>query len=79
MAPRKGGDSFLGNVVIDFDLAEQVEDKECLFIDYKGRCMNSFKVNGTAVTDSELYKNQRLRMPEDLLKKGSSNVVEIVF
>jgi hypothetical protein len=56
-APRKGGDSFLGNVIIDFDLAENVDNKECLFIDYKGRCMNSFKVNGTAVTDMECYKN----------------------
>ena len=57
MAPRKGGDSFLGNIVIEFDLVENVEDVACVFIDYKGRCINSFTVNGTPVTEQDVYKN----------------------
>jgi hypothetical protein len=46
MALVKGGDSFLGNVIITFTIT-QISPK--LFIDYKGRNIRSFKINGEKV------------------------------
>ena len=57
----KGGDSFLGNVVIDFNLEEKYKvegDKPqegMLFIDYKGRNVRGFKVNGTHIYNKNLF------------------------
>jgi len=58
MALVKGGDSFLGNVVINFNLKEKTKSKAedgCLFIDYKGRNIRSLKVNGSPVTDKSTF------------------------
>lgn len=65
----KGGDSFLGHVTIDFDLKKQTEnspDKGQLFIDYKGRQIRTFTVNGERVTDPAVYINDRVYVPAAL-------------
>jgi aminopeptidase N len=81
MAPRKGGDSFLGKVLIEFNLSQDAtqDHDSSIFVDYKGRCVNKFAVNGTAVTDSQKYINERLYIPESLRKAGQKNQVEVLF
>jgi hypothetical protein len=59
----KGGDSFLGNVLILFDLKNKTTDNVnngSLFIDYKGRSVKTFRVNGVYVIDERVYDSQRL-------------------
>jgi len=47
MAMIKGGKTFHGQVSVTFNL-ERLDD-ESVFIDYKGKLVKSFMVNGTKV------------------------------
>jgi hypothetical protein len=78
----KGGDSFLGHVIIKFTLDHKTsnnQDFDMLFIDYKGRKVKYFKVNGEYVDDRRVYRKQRLFIPAELQKTGMTNTVDILF
>ena len=77
----KGGDTFLGNVLILFDLKNKTPDDPnngMLFIDYKGRSVKTFRINGVYVLDERVYNSQRLYVPSELQREGA-NTIEIMF
>jgi aminopeptidase N len=81
MALVKGGDSFLGHVVIDFNLKQKTKKMAangCLFIDYKGRNIRSYKVNGTPISNKSVFAQQRIQVPAALQNVGA-NTIEIFF
>jgi hypothetical protein len=53
LALIKGGESFLGHVVVTFELAS-VSEK--VFIDYKGRAIHSLKVNGAQTLEENTFR-----------------------
>jgi len=56
----KGGETFLGNVLMMFDLKHKTTDDPnngSLFIDYKGRAVRTFRVNGVYVLDERVYNS----------------------
>ena len=64
-----------------FDLKSKTNDDPnngMLFIDYKGRAVRTFRINGVYVLDERLYDSQRLYIPSDLQREGP-NTVEIMF
>jgi hypothetical protein len=72
------GETFLGSVRIEFNLKSLCNYDKNLFIDYKGRCIKLYKINGIVIEDPSVFECHRLIIPTDYTKKGS-NVIEIIF
>lgn len=80
----KGGETFSGKVTIDWsqlnvapDFVDGGDNKECLFIDYKGKYIKSIVVNGTKVPQNtkNLWRNHRIYVPAKYQKEGSNRAV----
>eukprot|EP00352_Strombidinopsis_acuminata_P006667 CAMPEP_0176353518 /NCGR_PEP_ID=MMETSP0126-20121128/11853_1 /TAXON_ID=141414 ORGANISM="Strombidinopsis acuminatum, Strain SPMC142" /NCGR_SAMPLE_ID=MMETSP0126 /ASSEMBLY_ACC=CAM_ASM_000229 /LENGTH=82 /DNA_ID=CAMNT_0017705205 /DNA_START=160 /DNA_END=408 /DNA_ORIENTATION=+ len=69
----KGGETFHGQVAITFNLERQ--DDESVFIDYKGKLVKSFVVNGQKVEDASVFDSHKIRIPKDLQKVGENTAV----
>jgi len=68
----KGGETFNGKVTIDWmqtskaaDFVDDGDNSKCLFIDYKGKTIQSLTINGTQVTQDtpNLWRNHRIYVP----------------
>ena len=80
----KGGQSFNGRVSIDFSLKTktpnydpETDNKNCLFIDYKGKLIRSLTINGTKIGQQteNLWLNHRIYIPNLHQKVGKNSVV----
>ena len=80
----KGGQTFHGKVTIDWsqsrvapDFVDDGDNKDCLFIDYKGKFIKSLVINGTTVPQNtkNLWRNHRIYIPAEYQKKGINHVV----
>jgi aminopeptidase N len=70
----------MGNVVIEFMLKKLPENnlKSWLFVDYRGKQINSVKVNGVYLEGEASYCNERIHIPASMAKLGR-NYVEVYF
>lgn len=73
LALIKGGSTFEGRVETTFDLSELSDDlgeDNALFIDYRGKSLNKFVINGTTITPKDYEKsvfiNHRIYVPKNL-------------
>jgi hypothetical protein len=75
LALCKGGVSYQGSVKIEFtcNLAKN------LFVDYTGKSISLLKVNGTQVTDEEVFRGHRINIKASLLLPNQQNCIEVNF
>jgi hypothetical protein len=69
IALPKGGKTFKGHVVISFLLKEasaQYPLKNCLFADFRGKSVKSFKINDHYCQDETIFDQGRLYIPQTL-------------
>ena len=59
------GETFLGTVKIEFNLKGLCNYDKTLFVDFKGRCIKLFKINGTVIHDPSVFECHRIIMPTE--------------
>jgi len=68
----KGGDCYHGQVEIQFTANHITEDT---FLDYKGRLIKWYSINGREVERQDTYHDHQLILPKEYLKMGENIVV----
>jgi len=78
LALRKG-ETFDGQTVITFDVADKQFKEEALFLDYQGLGIKDLVINGESVDEIEAFNGQRIILKRSLLKVGETNTVSLTF
>jgi aminopeptidase N len=66
------GDWFCGFVKVNFELTAEVTKP--LWIDFRGKMIGNFTINGQAVTGESHFNNHQVHLPKEFLKLGSNEI-----
>lgn len=75
----KKGETFDGQILVTFDVADIEFGEEELFIDYHGLGIKHLFLNETGVSESEVFNGQRIVLNRKLLKLGETNTLSLTF
>ena len=78
LALVKGGKTFRGHAFINFVLSAESAKSENIFVDYKGQKVRKLTINGHRVRSGNPFRDHRIYLPKQLLKKGM-NEVKVLF
>ena len=74
-ALNRGGDTFEGQVIINFSLTSEGKNSDDIFVDYRGKSLHTLEINGTTITQGEPFHDHRIYFDKQWLKEGRNEVL----
>ena len=70
----RGGEHFHGYIEVKFSLSDASATSDDIFLDYRGKELQSLVINGQAVTTGTPFHDHRIYLPKEHLQAGVNNV-----